>query len=100
MFTASRIFIYGKNKTMIAVKKDIPLLPKAFDSAGWIITLSGLILSYLRFYLNFKIEALELKVFAVYSAYFDAKYFTFIQNNYTEEAAGALILLGLIFIAF
>lgn len=85
---------------MNTLKKKIPLLPQGFKLAGWIIALSGIFLSYLRFYLNLKIGILELKVFAIYSSYFETKYFTFVQNNYTEEAAGALLLLGLIFIAF
>ncbi len=82
------------------VKGDLPLLPRSFKPAGWVLLIPGAVLSFLRFYLDIKIAALDLKVFAVYSSFFESKYFTFIQNNFTEEAAGVLLMLGLFFIAF
>lgn len=78
----------------------MPLLPKNFKLAGLFLLLPGLILSAARFYFDIKIRILDIKVFAIYSSFFESKYFTFIQNNFTEETAGALVLLGLIFIAF
>ena len=84
----------------IGAKQGLPLLPKRFKTAGWLLLIPGGILSAVRFFFGIKIRELDFKVFAFYSSFFESKYFTFIQNNYTEEAAGALLMLGLIFIAF
>lgn len=39
-------------------------------------------------------------MFTLYSSYFKVKYFTIIDNNYSEEITGLLVFLGLFFIAF
>lgn len=76
------------------------LLPHTCRLAGWVILIPAFILAALRFYYDQKPKILEFKVFAVYSSYFDKKFFTFIQNNMAEEIAGILLLLGFLGIGF
>lgn len=63
-------------------------------------SLCGAMMVYLRFGLGIKPDFLEINVFAVYSKYFDTKYFSMIQNNISEEIGGVILLLGLFFLAF
>jgi len=63
-------------------------------------TIAGIVLSFLRFYLGIKPEQLDANVFAFYSQYFSSKSFSMIGNNLMEEAGGLLLLVGLFFISF
>ncbi len=88
---------------MVNIRKpavQIYLLPRRFRFAGYVLTVFGILLSYVRFSVDLKLKPLNLKVFAFYSAYFEKKYFTIIENNFTEEAAMLFLLTGLMFIAF
>jgi len=76
------------------------LFPHVFQNIGWIMSLCGIIMVYLRFGLGIKPDFLEINVFAVYSKYFDTKYFSMIQNNISEEIGGVILLVGLFFLAF
>ena len=58
----------------------------------------GILSAIIRFYFGLKPDFLDVKMFALYSSYFEVKYFTIIENNYSEEIAGLLIFLGLFFI--
>jgi hypothetical protein len=76
------------------------LLPHGYRIAGYITTLAGLIMVYLHFGRGFKPGFLDTHVFAVYSSYFDTKYFQVISNNLIEELCGISLLTGIFFIAF
>lgn len=75
-------------------------IPARFRVAGFILTLSGLLVAWLRFVRGIKPAFLELKMLALHSLYFENRYFTVIRNNVSEEIAGLLILTGLIILSF
>jgi len=76
------------------------LLPNKLRIYGWIILLFGVVLGITRFYFGIKLELLNIKVFAVYSKYFETNYFRVIDNHVSEELTALLILVGLFFISF
>jgi hypothetical protein len=76
------------------------LLPPVFRITGIILALAGAIAGFLRFGKGIKPDFLDVKVFAVYSVYFDTKYFSIIGNNISEEISGLLLLTGLFFFSF
>jgi len=76
------------------------LLPNKLRIYGWIILLFGIVLGLIRFYFGIKLEFLNIKVFAVYSKYFETNYFKVIENHVSEELTALLILVGLFFISF
>lgn len=76
------------------------LLPNKLRIYGWIILLFGIIFGLIRFYFGIKLELLNIKVFAVYSQYFETNYFKVIENHVSEELTALLILVGLFFISF
>ncbi len=76
------------------------LLPNKLRIYGWIILLFGIVLGVIRFYFGIKLELLNIKVFAVYSKYFETNYFKVIDNHVSEEVTALLLLVGLFFISF
>jgi uncharacterized membrane protein SirB2 len=77
-----------------------PFLPNKFRIYGWIVILFGIILGVTRFYFGIKLELLNIKVFAVYSKYFETNYFKIIENHVSEELTALLLLVGLFLISF
>ena len=75
-------------------------LPNKLRIYGWVILLFGIILGVSRFYFGVKPEFLNIKVFAVYSKYFETNYFKVIENHVSEELTALLILVGLFIISF
>lgn len=75
-------------------------LPNKIRIYGWVILLFGIILGVSRFYFGIKPEFLNIKVFAVYSKYFETNYFTVIENHVSEELTALLLLVGLFIISF
>jgi uncharacterized membrane protein len=75
-------------------------LPNKFRIYGWIVILFGIILGVTRFYFGIKLELLNIKVFAVYSKYFETNYFKVIDNHVSEELTALLLLVGLFCISF
>lgn len=75
-------------------------LPNKFRIYGWTILLFGVLLGITRFYFGIKLEFLNIKVFAVYSKYFETNYFKVIENHVSEELTALLLLVGLFFITF
>ena len=82
------------------MKPHIFLLPRGLRPLGIVFTFCGIAILIARFYFGIKPDALEVKVFAVYSAYLDTKYFTMIKNQIAEEIGGVLLLCGLFIVAF
>lgn len=75
------------------------MLPYYFKPVGLILILPGAFLLILRFYFEIKPAIFDIQTFAFYSTYLGSKYFTVIDNHFTEEIGGALLFLGLAFIA-
>jgi hypothetical protein len=75
-------------------------LPNKLRIFGWVILLFGIILGVSRFYFGVKPEFLNIKVFAVYSKYFETNYFKVIENHVSEELTALLMLVGLFIISF
>jgi uncharacterized membrane protein len=76
------------------------LLPNKLRIYGLIILLFGVVLGITRFYFGIKLELLNIKVFAVYSKYFETNYFKVIENHFSEELTALLLLVGLFLISF
>jgi len=76
------------------------LLPHKFKIIGLSFVVPGIALAVIRFYYGIKLGFLDLKVFALYSKFLDTKLFKVIPNHFSEEIAGILILIGLLFIVF
>jgi len=74
------------------------LFPYKFKPAGYLLILPGILLLYVRFYLEQKPSFFDIKAFAVYSTYLVTKYFSLIENHFTEELGGILIILGFLFV--
>lgn len=79
----------------IIINTDKLLLSYKFKKIGWLLVFIGVVLALIRFYLGIKPEFLNMKVFAFYSFYIEAKTFTVIQNHVTEELAAIFLLTGL-----
>jgi len=76
------------------------LLPRKLKIAGWIFFILGVILAVVRFYFGIKLSIFDIKVFAIYSNYFETNYFKVIQNHVSEEVTALFLLIGLLLIAF
>ena len=76
------------------------LLPRGCRIVGWFAVPAGLVLAVIRFHYGIKLPLFNLKVPAIYSDYLEPRYFTLVTNHYSEEVAGALVLVGLICLAF
>jgi len=78
----------------------VPLLPSRFRWLGSALLLLGLALGVARFRFGFRPAFLHVKLFALYSAFFETKSFTLIEKNATDEVAALLLLAGLFAVAF
>jgi len=76
------------------------LLPKGLKPLGIIFSLVAMLLLVLKYQFNYKPDFLNLRVFAIYSFYIEAKVFTVIKHQMIEEIAGVLLLAGLFILAF
>lgn len=76
------------------------LLPRNFRFLGILFFIIGLILGIARFKYGFKPDALDLDTFAVYSSYLETKFMQVVRNNFGEEIAGILMVVGLFLMAF
>lgn len=62
--------------------------------------MSGILAAFLLYVMDLKPAFLNIKVFAVFSYYFDKKYFSVIKNDISEEIIIILILFGLLLVSF
>lgn len=76
------------------------LLPRGLRPLGFIFFGVSIFLLVLKYQFNYKPDFLNLKIFAIYSFYIEAKTFTTITHQMIEEIAGVLLLTGLFLIAF
>ena len=65
-----------------------------------ILLIPAISLLFVRFSLGIKLEIFTFKVFAIYSSYLDTKYFELIDNHFSEEIGGILLLVALLIICF
>ncbi len=82
------------------MRNNIILLPWSLKVPGYISITAGILLLVLRYSFNYKPDFLELKFFAIYIHYINAKYFTVITHQMIEEIGGVLLIAGLFFVAF
>jgi hypothetical protein len=76
------------------------LLPNKLRIYGWGILFLGILFGVSRFYFGIKLEFLNIKVFAIYSKYFETNYFKVLDNHISEELTALLLLVGLFLISF
>jgi hypothetical protein len=76
------------------------LLPHTYNRIGLVLFFPSLILLYLFAFAGIKPAFLDVNVFAVWSEYFQTKYFSVIENNISEEITLLLLLISLLLIAF
>ncbi|MBM2814461.1 MAG: hypothetical protein HW421_1223 [Ignavibacteria bacterium] len=77
----------------------LDLLSYKWKIVGYCLLIPGIILAVIRLFFDYKLKILDIHVFAVYSKYFETKFFAIIDNNITEELAGIFSFAGLFFIA-
>ena len=82
------------------MRNNIILLPGRLKVPEYISLGAGIFLFVLRYSFNYKPDFLDLKFFAIYIHYINAKYFTIITHQMIEEIGGVLLITGLFFIAF
>lgn len=74
------------------------LLPYKFRIAGIALLIPAITLIIIRFYFGLKLDLFTFKVFAIHSSYLDSKSFQLIDNHFSEEIGGVLLLISLVFI--
>ena len=75
-------------------------MPNRLRILGVIFFTIGVILLILKYKFNYKPEFLNLKVFAIYSFYIEAKTFEMITHQMIADIAGIFLLTGLFILSF
>lgn len=76
------------------------LMPNRWRILGVIFFTIGIILLILKYKFNYKPDFLNLKVFAIYSFYIEAKTFEMISHQMIADIAGIFLLTGLFILSF
>jgi hypothetical protein len=76
------------------------LMPNGLKTLGIICFMTGIILLVLKYKFNYKPEFLNLKVFALYSFYIEAKTFTMITHQMIADIGYIFLLTGLFILSF
>lgn len=76
------------------------LFPRKFKLIGLILFLIGTALGVMRFYFAVKPKLFDVKVFAIYSNYFETNYFKVISNHISEELTALFLIIGLFILCF
>lgn len=77
------------------------LLPHRFKTAGWLLLSVAVLFQILVWTRGGELSWLNIKVFAILDQDMgQSKYFSFIQNNVTEEIIGILFIIGGLFAGF
>ena len=76
------------------------LMPYKLRLIGIGLVAVGIVLLVLKYHFNYKPDYLNVKVFAIYAFYLEAKTFTVISHQMLPDIAGIFLLLGLFLIAF
>ena len=75
-------------------------MPNKLRILGIIFLTFGIILLILKYKFNYKPEFLNLKVFALYSFYIEAKTFSMITHQMIADIAGIFLITGLFILSF
>lgn len=75
------------------------LLSNKHRKAGYLLLLPAFLIFIFQQILQFKLDFLYVKVFAIQSKFFDTKYFTWIHSNISDEIFAISLILGLSIIA-
>jgi hypothetical protein len=73
------------------------LISHKYKIPGYLLIFIGLVLTILYFSVDFRFE---MPVFAVFSSYFETKFFTAFRTNFADELIILLFLAGLTLVAF
>ncbi len=73
------------------------LLPFGLKLPGWIILVAGVLLSILYIVFDFRFM---MPVFAVFSSFFETKYFATFKTNFADETTMIILFTGLFLVAF
>lgn len=76
------------------------LISNRLRPLGIVLFAIGIILLILKYQFNYKPDFLDLKVFAIYSFYIEAKTFTMITHQMIADIAGIFLLTGLFIMSF
>jgi len=76
------------------------LLPYKLRPVGIALVAIGIVLLVLKYHFNYKPDYLNIKVFAIYAFYLEAKTFSLLSHQMLPDIAGIFMLAGLFLIAF
>lgn len=76
------------------------LFPRKYKVPGSILLLIGITLGVVRFYFGIKPKLFDVKVFSIYSKYFETSYFKVISNHISEELTALFSIAGLFLLCF
>ena len=76
------------------------LFPRKYKVPGSILLLIGITLVVVRFYFGIKPKLFDVKVFSIYSKYFETSYFNVISNHISEELTALFLITGLLLLCF
>lgn len=82
------------------------LFPYSYRFIGWPLLIGGFILGIISFYFDVEFQWLDFKVLAIggESNYFftkvDPSFFSFMEDNFTNEMIALLVLIGSVLVAF
>jgi len=76
------------------------LMPYKLRPVGIGLVVVGIILLVLKYHFNYKPDFLNIKVFAIYAFYLEARTFTLISHQMLPDMAGIFLLCGLFLVAF
>jgi len=76
------------------------LMPYKLRPVGICLVVVGIILLVLKYHFNYKPDFLNIKVFAIYAFYLEARTFTLISHQMLPDMAGIFLLCGLFLVAF
>ncbi len=80
------------------------LLPYRFKRIGWILLIPSTILGIMYLFFNYELGFLRVNAFAIYSgsSFMGSSpgILKFVHNNFTDEVAAVLFIIGAIFVAF
>ena len=75
-------------------------MPYKLRPVGICLVVVGIILLVLKYHFNYKPDFLNIKVFAIYAFYLEARTFTLISHQMLPDMAGIFLLCGLFLVAF
>ena len=78
----------------------VPLLPSRAREIGWALLCAGAAFAFFVLRLGKRPAALDVRIFALYSAFFEKRSFAWIEKNLSIELTICVVLLGLFCVLF